>query len=271
MIETSRDRRGAEKIENQMIGIITDPADDSTLITKAQKLANDLALPVIHPSTTHQGTVLAVTPKCIEIRPDIGGRPRSRPVRVDLHQRDTTSPAGRSTRQPIARALGGKTTPLKKIIVADATAGLGEDTWLMASLGCRVIAIERSPIIAAMLADGLRRAAEINPKVAERITIISGDAKSVLPGIVPRPHVVYLDPMFPPKRGSALESKRMRVLRTLVGNDDDAIELLEAALSVIPRRVVVKRPLRAPELGGKPAVSYKGKSLRYDVYPQPTL
>jgi 16S rRNA (guanine1516-N2)-methyltransferase len=71
--------------------------------------------------------------------------------------------------------------------------------------------------------------------------------------------------MFPTGRKAA-ERKPMRVLRRLVGADGDAAKLLGHALQVARRRVVVKRPLRAPALGGTPTTTHKGKALRYDVY-----
>jgi 16S rRNA (guanine1516-N2)-methyltransferase len=158
-----------------------------------------------------------------------------------------------------------------------------------------VLAVERSPVVHALLADGLRRAAAAMPGIAQRITLIRADAREVLsrlepaarggcalvagvhgqPGAGPakvslsgfgRPDVVLLDPMFPPGRKTA-ERKRMRVLRALVGHDMDAGELLGRALVAAARRVVVKRPVRAEPLGGRaPTVSHAGKALRYDVY-----
>jgi len=56
--------------------------------------------------------------------------------------------AALSRRQPLARALGRKARR-----VVDATAGLGQDSFLIASLGPTVLALERSPIIAALLAE----------------------------------------------------------------------------------------------------------------------
>ena len=42
--------------------------------------------------------------------------------------------------------------------VLDATAGLGKDAFVLASLGCQMTLIERQPLIAALLEDGLARA-----------------------------------------------------------------------------------------------------------------
>jgi 16S rRNA (guanine1516-N2)-methyltransferase len=44
--------------------------------------------------------------------------------------------------QPLARAIGLKTYGLP-LVVIDATAGLGQDSFVLASLGCHVTMIER--------------------------------------------------------------------------------------------------------------------------------
>ena len=56
----------------------------------------------------------------------------------------------------IAKACGIKKDFLPTIV--DATAGFGKDSLLLASLGCSVALLERSPLVAAMLADGWQRA-----------------------------------------------------------------------------------------------------------------
>ncbi len=207
---------------------------------------------------------LAVTPLRLELR--INAEHRTRPVCVDFSKLDTSSPAGRSSRQPLAKAVGGRKL-VRDTHVVDATAGWGEDAWLLASLGCRVTMIERSPVVAALLADGLERAKQFNSDVAQRISLVVGDACAVLPGIKPQPGVVYLDPMFPVRRSSALERMPMRVLRAVVGDDADAPGLFDAACRAAQRRVVVKRPLRAEPLAPGPVATHKGKGVRYDVYP----
>lgn len=166
-------------------------------------------------------------------------------------------------RQPLAKAVGTKAQ-----IVADATAGMGGDSLLLAHFGYHVVAIERSPVVAELLADGLQRwGGDSSHQLQQNISLCVGDAKEILPTLNPAPDVVYLDPMFPPKRKkSALANKQVRMLRELVGNDDDAPQLLAVALRVARQRVVVKRPTYAPPLAGKPSFCYTGKLVRYDVY-----
>lgn len=159
-------------------------------------------------------------------------------------------------------------------LVIDATAGLGTDAFLLATLGCHVIALERHPIVHALLEDGLSRAAE-HPDLAEttaRITLKHLSAHVFLhdaqaDGMLA--DAVYLDPMFPERTKSAAVKKGMRYLQTLVGKDPDADALLPLALSIAPR-VVVKRPTHAPALAEqKPDIQFPLKRCRFDVYLRP--
>ncbi|MGE6108820.1 class I SAM-dependent methyltransferase [Aeromonas sobria] len=170
--------------------------------------------------------------------------------------------------QSIAKAVGLKAGANPTVV--DATAGLGRDAFVLASLGCRVTLIERSPVVAALLADGLARAAQdpdIGPWVRERMRLIQGPATEQLLALAERPEVVYLDPMFPHKQKSALVKKEMRVFQSLVGPDLDADSLLPAALEMAQRRVVVKRPAYAGWLNEhKPSMAIETKNNRFDVY-----
>jgi len=173
--------------------------------------------------------------------------------------------------QLIARACG-----LSKGVtpsVVDATAGLGRDAFVLAGLGATVVLIERVPAIAALLADGLARAARHadTAEIAARMRLMPGDATVELAALVAAsgqaPEVVNLDPMFPHREKSALVKKDMRMFRELAGEDADGPRLLEAALDVATHRVVVKRPRKAPPIEG-PAVAHtlEGKTSRYDIY-----
>ena len=171
--------------------------------------------------------------------------------------------------QLVARAVGMQKTraPLQ---VLDATAGLGQDAFVLASLGCQMTLFERNPIIHALLADGLYRASlnEACAPIVARMTLHSGNSLDWMNQAGPEAvDVVYLDPMFPHRDKSALVKKEMQVFRQVVGDDDDASQLLEAALGCARYRVVVKRPRKAPAVEGpEPATRIEGKSSRYDIY-----
>jgi len=174
----------------------------------------------------------------------------------------------RRINQPLARAAGVK--PGYRPRILDATAGFGEDGFVLASLGCNVTLIERAPVIWALLNDGLRRAkkSEALGRLAEKnMLLIRTDSIDYIKCTRPPFETIFLDPIFPPRTGSALNKKKMRVLKKLVGNDPDASELLDAALAHTGKRVCVKRPTRADPLGSRePSFSITARSSRYDVY-----
>ncbi len=210
------------------------------------------------------GLRLVLSAHGLELRDDARG---SRPVRIDLTRLDATSPTGRSRRQPLAQAVGlVKQTGKGRPRVLDATAGLGEDAWLLAAWGCEIVCCERQPQIAALLENAIARAANTMPDVASRLTLVAGDARQLDLSQLPAFDVVYLDPMFPAGR-KTLERRPLRMLRLLAGDDADADELLTWALRTGIRRIVVKRPRKASLLAGRePTVSYAGKAVRWDVY-----
>jgi 16S rRNA (guanine1516-N2)-methyltransferase len=173
--------------------------------------------------------------------------------------------------QDIAKAIG--LHKFKHPHVIDATAGLGRESFVLATLGCTVTLLERSPIVHALLADGLQRALHSADgeavEIVSRMTLHQIDALAWLKTITADsvPDVVYLDPMFPERQKSALVQKEMRFFHEVVGADEDSDALLEVAIQQAKRRVVVKRPRHAPELHGvKPAFVIGGKAVRYDVY-----
>ncbi|MBU0909374.1 MAG: class I SAM-dependent methyltransferase [Proteobacteria bacterium] len=232
---------------------------------QAEKLAAQLTIPVLGDMGACD-FLLAVTGDRLELRQTDAHAPG--PVFVDF-----TSGALRYRRQfgggrkeALARAVGLKANRCPSVL--DATAGLGRDSFILASLGCRVLLVERSAIIAALLEDGLARAAR-DPELAAivaRMRIIHADCLT-LNHLAPAPDVIYLDPMYPHRSKSALVKKEMRLVRALVGDDSDACLLLDWALSHQGVRVVVKRPQGAPTLDDrKPAFVINGKNSRFDIY-----
>lgn len=175
--------------------------------------------------------------------------------------------------QAIAKAVGVRDKLRPRVV--DLTAGLGGDAFALAGIGCRVTIVERHPVVAALLEDGLRRAASKAEEdmalgaVIARLELIHTEAADWLRSCreEQRPDVIYLDPMFPERRKSAQVNKAMQVFQGLIGADDDADHLLPLALATARFRVVVKRPSHAPALDGRePRLSFKGKSVRFDVY-----
>jgi len=194
--------------------------------------------------------------------------PKLTPIKVDFvdgaaaHRRKFGGGRG----QDIAKAVGLKHgfTPH----VLDATAGLGRDSFVLASLGCQVTMLERNPVVAALLENGLERAmlnedvsAIVNNMSLARCSLMDDSSDSI------QPDIIYLDPMYPHKEKSAAVKKEMRVFQTLVGEDLDADDLLAPAIKLAKYRVVVKRPTYAPPLADtKPSTAIKMKKNRFDVY-----
>ncbi|MGV6395807.1 class I SAM-dependent methyltransferase [Pseudomonas caspiana] len=197
------------------------------------------------------------------------------PVRVDFvegavaHRRLFGGGSG----QMIAKAVGIQ--PGVRPSVLDATAGLGKDAFVLASLGCQMSLIERQPIIAALLEDGLTRGRQDREvgSIISHMRLLTGNSIELIRSWEGEPpQVIYLDPMFPHREKTALVKKEMRLFRPLVGDDMDAPALLEAALALATHRVVVKRPRKAPCIeGAKPSYALDGKSSRYDIYPKKAL
>jgi 16S rRNA (guanine1516-N2)-methyltransferase len=165
----------------------------------------------------------------------------------------------------LAQALGRKTKT-----VVDATTGWGQDSLHIFRMGYELLCMERSPVMAELLADGFARLAQLDWMQRlnlEPPKLLEGNAIDLLAHLENQPDCIYLDPMFPPKRKkSALAKKSMMVLRDLLGDDLDKEQLFEVAFAVAGKRVVVKSPDYAEPLGGKPSQSFQGKLLRYDVY-----
>ena len=163
----------------------------------------------------------------------------------------------------------------------DATAGFGEDSLLLAAAGFAVDLYEQDRVIAALLQDALDRAAD-DPALADavaRMRLHAGEdsiaglhqtAASIEQGELAAPDVVYLDPMFPERTKSAAVKKKFQLLHHLEQPCADEETLVEAALAVHPRKVVIKRPVKGPLLAGmKPSYQLAGKAVRYDVLVPP--
>lgn len=157
----------------------------------------------------------------------------------------------------------------------DATAGLGEDSLLLAAAGFEVTLIERDETIAALLVDALRRASQTGELAAsaQRMHVVEGDSTQIMAQLTTPPDVVYLDPMFPTRRKSAAVKKKFQLLHALEKPCTLAEQeaLLCAAYSAHPHKIVIKRPAKAEALAGqKPSYTVQGKTVRYDVLVEPS-
>ncbi len=167
----------------------------------------------------------------------------------------------------VVKAVNLKKYPNAQVI--DATAGMGQDSFILAAVGCQVTLIERNPIVAALLADGLYRAKlhQDTAAIAERMQLKACSSHNYLTRMTSAADVIHLDPMFPERKKSAQVKKAMSVFHTLVGSDDDAAELLQIARQAPCKKIIVKRPGKAPFVGDiTPSSQVKSKKHRYDIY-----
>jgi len=174
---------------------------------------------------------------------------------------------GKGRGQNLAKAVGFKFNKNRTII--DATAGLGYDAFILASLGANVTLIERSEKIYDLLKTAISEAqlygGEIS-KIVNRMNLLFGDSKDILPNIAPE--VILIDTMYKDRKKSALVKNDMRLVREVVGSDSDHVELINVALNNASKRVVIKQPRYAETLDNIKGCSHQilGKTIRYDVY-----
>ena len=174
--------------------------------------------------------------------------------------------------QAISKAMGLRSGITPSIL--DTTAGLAGDAFVLATLGCPVTMIERSPIIYSLIENAIERASlneNFQTILKQGFHAINQDANNYITeqraSDKGRPDVIYIDPMYPDRKKSALVKKDMQILQRLHGADDNSAELLDNALQYARKRVVVKRPAQAEPLSKKkPNTCIKSKKTRYDIY-----
>ncbi len=177
--------------------------------------------------------------------------------------------------------------PRQPIRLLDAMAGWGVDGLALQMRGAKVVQVERNPGAWALLHD-LRRRFGYSTQPTD---LRCADAWQVLQDSpAAAVEVVYLDPMFAPRKKTALPNKRLQLLAQVTnvhpenpsaslqvaqaGPDEGAVvveptlgEWIAAAQQVASTRVVVKRRLKDPPMQPSPAWQLKGKTVRYDCYP----
>jgi len=265
--ETLNPGKGAQEAASTALAPVAVLASEKTgLREEAAALAERLSLPLRSPDDAGARAdelLLVVGDAGLELW--AGSRRRDGCASVDFARRSGNPGRRTDGHSPLERAVGRQ--PGR---VVDATAGFGADAFALARAGHRVLACERSPVMVALLEDGLRRA-RLSPDLrpaAERLELRCEDAHRVLADLDAAPDAVYIDPMYPtePRRKTALPPLEIQILRRLVGREADPEALLNAALASGARRVVIKRPPSAPPLPGPRTDQQTGKLARYDVY-----
>lgn len=178
---------------------------------------------------------------------------------------------GAISKELLARAAKIKDAD-KPLTAIDATAGLGEDSLILAAAGFQVKMFERNPVIHQLLEDALKRAAEI-PELADIVTRMElehGDSVEAMGNLDFVPDVILLDPMFPERQKRALVKKKLQVIQKLEIPCTDEAEMILTAMAAKPKKLIVKRPPKGPYLAGlKPDFSIEGKAVRFDGFSSP--
>lgn len=173
---------------------------------------------------------------------------------------------GRLQHEMLAKAVKTDQENLKAI---DATAGMGEDSLLLAACGYQVTLYEQNPVIAILLKDALRRAKKntVLKDIVSRMQLVEGDSIEHLNKRLDPVDVIYLDPMFPGRQKSGPINKKLQLIQKLEPPCSKETALFDAAMAAQPSKIIVKRPLKSPYLDERvPSYSLKGKAIRYDCY-----
>ena len=151
---------------------------------------------------------------------------------------------GRLQHEMLVKAASSEKEGRKAI---DATAGMGEDAFLLAAQGYEVTLYEQNPVVAALLKDAIRRAKknQILKDIAGRMKVVEADSVESMSKLLDPVDVIYLDPMFPARQKSSLINKKLQLIQKLEPPCSEETDLFDAALKVGPSRIIVKRPLKS--------------------------
>lgn len=257
---------------DELGGVLYDGTDGSQ--ESGYSVAEALQIPLFRFQKNHpdDGTFVFVSTDKVGIVSCDSGK-FGRPVFIDFEMicRSIQRSTGGMSGFKLMRAVGSDVADRQTIL--DATAGYGEDSAVLSYFGSRVVMCERSPVMHLMIENALERARKIPGLGAfvERLDLRYGNSIDILTNERHMFDVVYVDPMYPKIPSSALVKKHMRVLRSVVGDDNDSESLFTVACSRARRRVVVKRMRNHPPITSDRVVHHviEGKSSRFDVYCMP--
>lgn len=169
--------------------------------------------------------------------------------------------------QELIKAIGIKNNYTPKIL--DTTAGLGRDSFMLASLGSKITLLERNEVIFTLLNNAIERAKKHQnlKKIINNMNLINIDSIDFLKNNKEDYDIIYIDPMFPKSKKTRLVKKDMQIFREIAGDDLDSENLLKLSISKKVKRVVVKRMLKSEYIGNiKPNFEIKGTTTRFDIY-----
>ena len=275
--------RGAPDVAASRVGSAESPVTvlciDGDSLDRAQGLSDRLEAPLAVCEPGCSGAGFIPEPGLLYLKVSRDGLSLMRDgmeLRPDFAEMLPRIKQGALQREMLVKAARVKGVEAPRAV--DATAGLGEDSLLLAAAGFTVTLCEADPVIAALLEDALARASahEVLGPIVERMHLVAGDSRIALEragaSTGAQPDVVYLDPMFPGRTKSAAVKKKFQLIHGLERPTEplDEESLLQAALAAHPRKVVIKRPVKGPHLAGvKPSHAIAGKAVRYDCIVPP--
>ena len=275
--------RGALDVAASRVGSAESPVTvlciDGDSLDRAQGLSDRLEAPLAVCEPGCSGAAFIPEPGLLYLKVSRDGLSLMRDgmeLRPDFAEMLPRIKQGALQREMLVKAARVKGVEAPRAV--DATAGLGEDSLLLAAAGFTVTLCEADPVIAALLEDALARASahEVLGPIVERMHLVAGDSRIALEragaSTGAQPDVVYLDPMFPGRTKSAAVKKKFQLIHGLERPTEplDEESLLQAALAALPRKVVIKRPVKGPYLAGvKPSHAIAGKAVRYDCIVPP--
>lgn len=250
-------------------------ADTDADLRTAEALAKRLRLPIdnsIANGAVDDGNwrLLVSAAQRTLIRPD-GAR-----MSIDFTQgKAALRQAQPSKNQSLVRALGlHKLNQAQRQAthVVDATAGLGQDGWIIACQGCKTTMLEESPLVAAMLQHAIEHAMgePALASIANKVEVINIRSQEYFLHCQCAADIIYLDPMFPAKKKQAKVKKGMQFLQALLPESNNT-QLLQHALNAATSRVVVKRPAGAAVIAGSEnwhgqLTTVETDATRFDIY-----
>ena len=162
----------------------------------------------------------------------------------------------------LKKAIGWHSTTQKHIL--DATGGLGHDSFILALLGQKITLLEKNTGLCILIEEALHNLPKLPyfNDAKNNISIINSDSRTFLSS-VENFDIVYIDPMFNSKK-KLKRTKQMEFLDNYLKEyDDPSAEFYESNF----KKLVIKRELRAtPSIKDCSALSFKGSSVRYDIY-----
>ncbi|MBL97421.1 MAG: hypothetical protein CMF52_06350 [Legionellales bacterium] len=173
---------------------------------------------------------------------------------------------------PLIRALAIKKDHKEEILIADTTAGFGQDSLCIASHGHPLVSIEKNPLTAAILRILV---AQFKAKNGDCQWQVVHECSTSWLENQPNNKVSHsiLDPFFD-KKHTALPKNDMQWLIKLNMGSDTTNEntLFNTALQKTTQRVIVKRDRRAKPIDlKKPNGSIQLKTTRLDIYQAPPI